>query len=380
MIVTIVCDVLGEANNGTTIAAMNLINSLRAKGHAVRVVCPDKCREGEDGFYIVPTYNLGAFLNEYVAKNGVTLAKPDEQILKAAVLGADVVHVMMPFALGNAAAKLACRHGIPVTAGFHCQAENFTSHIFMMNMGLVNKITYSVFYKKLYKYCTAVHYPTQFICDLFENEAGPTNHYIISNGVSSKFVHKPEEKTDDETFRILFTGRLSKEKSHKVLIDAVGYSKYKDRLRLYFAGDGPQKQKIKEYCEKTLKHQPVFGFYSHEELVKLINSCDLYVHPAEIEIESIACLEAIACGLVPVISNSKRSATKYFALGENNLFECNDPRDLAKKIDYWIEHPDEKQKCREEYLGFSEKFTFESCMDKMEKMLSDAAKTRGKSR
>ena len=38
--ITIVCDVLGEENNGTTIAAMNLIRSLKAKGHNVTVVCP----------------------------------------------------------------------------------------------------------------------------------------------------------------------------------------------------------------------------------------------------------------------------------------------------------------------------------------------------
>ena len=42
MIITVVCDVLGEENNGTTIAAMNLIRSLKAKGHEVRVVCPDE--------------------------------------------------------------------------------------------------------------------------------------------------------------------------------------------------------------------------------------------------------------------------------------------------------------------------------------------------
>lgn len=41
MKITIVCDVLGEENNGTTIAAMNLIRSLKAKGHNVTVVCPD---------------------------------------------------------------------------------------------------------------------------------------------------------------------------------------------------------------------------------------------------------------------------------------------------------------------------------------------------
>ena len=66
-------------------------------------------------------------------------------------------------------------------------------------------------------------------------------------------------------------------------------------------------------------------------MVDTINSADLYVHPAEIEIESIACLEAITCGLVPVISNSDRSAARYFALREDNLFEAGNAENLAKK-------------------------------------------------
>ena len=70
-------------------------------------------------------------------------------------------------------------------------------------------------------------------------------------------------------------------------------------------------------------------FFSRDEMLRVINSADLYVHPAEIEIEAIACLEAISCGLVPVIADSPRSATRFFALGERNLFHFNDPADLA---------------------------------------------------
>ncbi|MBQ0099864.1 MAG: hypothetical protein KBS91_04905 [Firmicutes bacterium] len=42
MKITIIAEVLGEANNGTTIACLNLINYLKSKGHEVKVVCPDQ--------------------------------------------------------------------------------------------------------------------------------------------------------------------------------------------------------------------------------------------------------------------------------------------------------------------------------------------------
>ena len=47
MKITIVCDVLGEPNNGTSIAAYNLINTLKNKGHDVKVLCPDELKKGE---------------------------------------------------------------------------------------------------------------------------------------------------------------------------------------------------------------------------------------------------------------------------------------------------------------------------------------------
>ena len=108
-------------------------------------------------------------------------------------------------------------------------------------------------------------------------------------------------------------------------------------------------------------------------MADVISYSDLYVHTAEIEIESVACLEAICGGLLPVIANSPRSATRYFALTQNNLFQYDSPKDLAEKIDYWLEHEEEKNVCLEKYRDFSQKFSLEECMKKMEEMLLLAA-------
>ena len=53
MKITIICDVLGDANNGTSVAAYNLINHLKSQGHDVTVVCCDADKKGEKGFRIV---------------------------------------------------------------------------------------------------------------------------------------------------------------------------------------------------------------------------------------------------------------------------------------------------------------------------------------
>ena len=383
MTLTVICDVLGKENNGTTIAAMNLIRSMRRKGHTVRVVCSDGERRGEPDFYVVPQRNFGP-LNSYLEKNGVNIAKPDDTILKEALEGADAVHFITPFALSRRALRIACEMGLPITSGFHCQAENFTSHLFLMNSRAVNKLVYKTFDRNFYRYVDCIHYPTQFICDVFESEIRhETNHKVISNGVSSAFAHfdvkKPRELNGK--FVILFTGRYSREKSHKVLIDAVAISRHRSSIQLIFAGCGPLEDSLKRYSKKkNLANEPIFRFFSREDMVRTANCADLYVHPAEIEIEAIACLEAISCGLVPVICDSPRSATRFFAQSSRNLFRCNDPFDLAKKIDWWIEHPDERRRCSKRYMGYSERFRFDRCMDEMEDMIVSNWEARNEKR
>jgi len=263
-----------------------------------------------------------------------------------------------------------------VTAGFHCQAENLTNHLFLMNSDWANRLTYKVFYRTMFSKVDAVHYPTEFIRRVFEDAVGAkTNGYVISNGVNSSFVRAQSDRPAElqDKFIILFTGRYSKEKSHKVLIDAAARSKHAARLQLIFAGDGPLREELRSYAAQRLSVQPIYRFFSRRELIDVINYSDLYVHPAEIEIEAIACLEAITCGLVPVIADSPRCATKYFALDDKNLFRVNDSEHLAQRIDYWIEHSEERKQRSEEYMGFTRQFDQDSCMDRMEEMILETA-------
>ena len=117
MIITVVCDVLGALNNGTTIVALDLIKAMKARGHEVRVICPDASKKGLDCYYVVPSLNFGPF-QKIVDANGVSLAKPDTYTVAKAIFDADLVHIMMPFALGRRALRIARRMGKPVTRVF----------------------------------------------------------------------------------------------------------------------------------------------------------------------------------------------------------------------------------------------------------------------
>lgn len=371
MIACIVCDILGEKNNGTTLAATNLIDYLRSKGHEVRVVCCDKDKNNLENYYVTPTLNLGKFCNKILEKNGVTPAKADEGVLRKAIEGSDVVHLLIPFFLARRAAKIAKELNKPITASFHCQAENVTAHVFMMNFPLANTLVYKNFYKHVYQYCDIIHYPTTFIRDVFEKETHKTNAVVISNGVNEQFYKDVPSNRISDKFTIVCTGRYSKEKAQHLLIKATAKSKHRNDIKLVFAGAGPYENSLKKL---SAKHgtDAEFRLFPRDELLSLLHGADLYVHTAIIEIEAIACLEAIVSGLIPVINNSPRSATKAFALDGNNLFKLNDANDLAAKIDFWYEHPELIKEYKARYKSIIGNFDQKECMHKMEEMLLSA--------
>ena len=186
-----------------------------------------------------------------------------------------------------------------------------------------------------------------------------------------KQVEKPKELKDKIV--IMSIGRYAREKSQDVLIKAVKLSKYKEKIKLVFAGHGT-KEKYYKNLAKSLPIQPTFGFLGREEIVDVLNYSDLYVHPADIELEGIACLEAISCGKLVIVSNSKLSATKEFAADEKCIFKTRNPKDLARVIDYFIEHEDERHALEEKYLKNAVVFSRETCMQQMEKMMKEVYK------
>ena len=371
MKVAVICDVLGEANNGTTIALTNLINHLRSKGHDVKVVCPDADKKDKDGYVVVPVLKLTPLINWALKINGIVLAKPDKSILEEVIDWADVVHVEMAFPLGRRAAKMASQKGKPITASFHMQAENVTAHVGMMDFKPLNNAIYHWVYNGLFRYVSAVHYPTQFIEDTFEDTVHKKlNSFVISNGVQRLFFDNRDKEYPriSDKFTILCSGRFSGEKAQWQLVKAVAKSKHKDDIKIFFAGSGPREKGLKKLARKK-GVDAEFGFLDRQQMIAVQHAADLYVHTAIIEIEALCCIESLVSGLVPVICDSKRSATPAFALDGNNLYKDRDINDLASKIDFWYENPALKEQYKEKYKEKIRAFDQETCMEKMEDML-----------
>ncbi len=368
MRILLVMDQFEDANNGTTISARRFAEGLRKRGHDVKILTTGKV--GKDK-YIVKTLKLPLGVSKIVKTQGMCFGIPNKEIIKKAMEGIDIVHFYMPFWLSRAGLKIAEEMEIPHTAAFHVQPENITYSIKLGKSKIINKTIYNEFRDDFYNKFRHIHCPSEFIANQLKENNYKAKLHVISNGIEEKFRFMPKQKHDK--IIITMVGRLSGEKRQDLLFEAIKKSKYEKEIQLVLAGKGPKYKQYLKMGEK-LTNKPIIEFLGEEDLINLLAKTDLYVHTSDAEIEAISCLEAIACGNVPVIANSEKSATTQFALDERSLFESGNSDELAKKIDMWLDNPKELEHMREVYSESTEKYRIEKSMEKIERMFEDEIK------
>lgn len=369
MKILLVIDTYDTNNNGTSISAQRFAAVLREHSNEVRILttgepAPDK--------FVLKEFKVPLF-NDLIHSHGFQFAQVDLDIIREAVAWADIVHCMMPFALETATKLIADQMHKPSTAAFHIQPENMTSSIGLGKAERINDSFYQVFNWTLYSRFTHIHTPSQFMADKLIKHGYKAKIHVISNGIDPSFVYTkcPKDPQYEGKILIVMVGRLSGEKRQDVIINAVQYSKYADRIQLVFAGKGP---KYDEYVEmsKQLPNPPQFVFLTKNELIHLLAQTDLYVHASDMESEAISCIEAFATGLVPVIANSEDSATPQFALDGRSLFVPGRPKDLARAIDWWLDHPEEKERMEHEYAEAAKQYNIDESVRRCEGMFREA--------
>lgn len=367
MKILIVMNEYHSTSNGLSISTQRFVKEFKDLGHEVRVLA--RGLEGEVDYplneYKVP------ILNRLIKKQGFSFVEIDKKIIKEAIKWADVVHLEDPFFLCSYAGKLANKYSKVCTGTYHVYPENMTYSVKLGKIKPLNMIFMRMFYKLVYRHCSHIQCPTNLVKERLKRYGYKGKLYVISNGILEEDIVKHIDNLENDKFNILSIGRYSAEKGQEILFKAIKLSKYNDKIQLILAGKGPLENKFIKLGEE-LKNKPILKFMTKEELKHTRSFSDLYIHCAEIEVEGMACMESFASGVVPLIANSRLSSTKAYALTKNNLFKEKDAEDLKNKIEYWIENPEERNKMREEYIKFAQKFSIKECAKQVMEMFEDA--------
>lgn len=372
--IVLVCDTIGHEGNGTSNSALQFAEELERLGHHVRFV-----GIGSREYPAQPEWI--PLVTRVASWQQMQFARPDEALFRRAFSGADIIHCYLPFSFGRTAVLTARSMGIPATAGFHLQPENVLYSAGPLRyIPFADRIIYRLERTELYSLVRHVHAPSQMIAEQLRHHGYTNKLHVFSNGYDPHFSPAPTpdaqhaaqnawqqaEKENGFTFadprirpgntgkpiRIVASGRLSNEKDHITLLRAVGLSRYRNSIDLRICGTGPIGERLRYMADRLGIHARI-GFVPHDRLVTVLRGADLFIHPSIVDIESISALEAIACGIVPIIARSPLSAAGQFALDDRSLFPARDARALAARIDWWIEHPRQRQEMGPLYARYA---------------------------
>lgn len=357
--IAMVLDTYDDARNGAVISTQRFTKLLRSNGNKVIIVSTGK--PVEDKVLLKEFYPPFLFIRNIMKRMKFTFAWPNNEKLIDVIDKVDIVHNHFPFYLGYKATKIAKQKNKPIASTFHVQAEQIANNIGIYNKQII-KFIYKIFIHTIYSKSNIVVCPSDFAAQEIKRYGCTTPTVVISNGVISEYRDLHLEKNENY-FTLLTVGRNAAEKRQDMLINAVAQSKYKNKIRVQIIGDGPKRKYLEGLANKLLPNQVEFKYLPTEKVIEYYNKADLYVHCAAVEVECMTALEAIACGLPALISDSDLSAAKQFAI--NKEFVFSDIKNLAEKIDFFYENRDLLADAKTQYLEKSKQFSIEKSYQKL---------------
>jgi glycosyltransferase involved in cell wall biosynthesis len=211
---------------------------------------------------------------------------------------------------------------------------------------------------------------------------------IDTDYIHGKFMITPVEHREND---IVFTGRLAEIKRIDDLITAIHmlveeYPKYRN-IRVIIIGDGPQKsvlkKKILEYHLTDNFTMP--GYVDEDKKYVMLDSSKIFLLPSEREGFSIATLEAMALGCVPIVS--KPHYDEVFGVShfvkdhENGLYyDVGNIEQLASLIKELLENSELLQRLSENALECSKQFSRAIMQNRIEDAIGELLKCNNKVR
>jgi glycosyltransferase involved in cell wall biosynthesis len=187
-----------------------------------------------------------------------------------------------------------------------------------------------------------VIFPTQTQQRAFLEEGLKTPSTVISNGLNTdRYSPAGQNDGDIETRyqlpagpRVLFVGRIAKDKKIDVLIRAMGKLEPTREGHLLLVGRGDDQPRLKELVERLKLRDRVhfLGFVPEEDLPALYRHVDLFAIASDVEVQSIPTLQAAATGL-PIVAAEAAALPELVKDGENGyLVPVDGPAALAGAI------------------------------------------------
>ena len=187
----------------------------------------------------------------------------------------------------------------------------------------------------------------------------PRKVYVIPNWVDTN-LFKPLPGVVKERGRIVFVGRLERQKNLFALVDAV---RDIPGVKLYIVGDGSLRKVLENKIKReAIDNVVILGVVPHVELPWELNKSEIFVLPSLWEGHPKTLIEAMACGL-PVIGSNVEGIRELIKDGYNGVLCKPISKSIREAILRLLRNSELKRRLGENARRFVvENFSFEKIM------------------
>jgi len=159
--------------------------------------------------------------------------------------------------------------------------------------------------------------------------ANPERALVFYNPIDTT-IFKRDSSLSLKDIDVLFVGRLSPEKGLETLMEAAQY--LSKETRIVIIGDGELYKQLERQVEQLACNIELKGWVNNQSLPIYYNRSKVFVVPSLSEPQGVVVLEAMACG-VPVIASNTGGLPEMIEHGKNGwLVEPGDAKSLANTI------------------------------------------------
>lgn len=223
-------------------------------------------------------------------------------------------------------------------------------------------------------------YPiAQYLVDILKKHLKLPDEKIrlIHNGIDTNAIRREnfaDIKGELKIDRFIFSGvRFVKYKGVHILIQACKPILKKMNAHLVLAGEGPEKkalEKLAEGCENII----FTGNLSWEQNMNYVRSADVFVLPTLVDKTPSSLMEALAME-TPCITSDIDGVRELVTPGGGITVAPNNPKELAEKIIWVLEHPDEAKKMGQKGREFViDQFQWNKTKERIKELYTDLKK------
>lgn len=202
-------------------------------------------------------------------------------------------------------------------------------------------------------------------------ETTTVNETLLDELEEKDIVFSP---TIGKRIRILFLGKIIRAKGIYELVDALSHLSEEKRseIDVALAGDGKEIDAVKQITRNKGLSIEFPGYVVGESKKQLLKNSDVFLFVSHHEGMPNAVLEAMAFGL-PVITTRVGGIPDFFEDGKMGfLLDNRDPKHIAEKIEYLLEHPKLMKEISEYNYNYAKEHFYASKVAKrLEKIIND---------